>query len=125
MRVCVTEHVDQLPLGRPSVRANATVLATDDPTAAENFIVYLNNEHSDEDNPLNAFLAVKEHVRDVQWLSESVVLCATGVGNLQLFSNGRDAVIQQVASVQQVHSAYIREVAVQAGNDPTVATGGK
>ena len=67
-----------------------------------------------------------QHVRDVHWISETTAVCATGEGCMQLFNVNRTEqhAITHLATISNIHTKHIRELAVKRGDGATIASGG-
>jgi len=75
-------------LGRPTVRGDLFAVATDTPEASQHFLAVVDAtvmRRSARDDPLICYTPVDEHVSDLHWLTEEVLIGSTGKGNLKLF----------------------------------------
>jgi len=69
------------------------------------------------------YTRVDEHVSDLHWLTDDVLLGSTGKGNLAMFEFDGQAV-KHTGNIRDVCQSYIREIAVQPGTINSVALGG-
>ena len=119
--------LDSFNLSRPAVADDMIVVGTDRPHATENFLIMTSATRCQDvtQSPLISVLQMTEYVRDVRWISPTMLLCAIGEGRLQLCHVGENSTMSPSSTIAGVHSAAIREMAVKSKQETKLATGGE
>ena len=116
----------EFSLGRPSVLPGQKhfIVGTDSPDSKESYLLCLNSDkfYGENPKPIVSHLQVKDHVRDVHWVAEKIIVCATG-HDVQIMEVQADFEIK-LRGTRRLHHDLIREVAPSPNKPLEVASGG-
>lgn len=88
----------------------------------------INEEESTFDEssgPLLRYSKVNHQVRDILWVTPTMIICSTGNGLMHLYDIG-DEGFSMRSTIQTIHNDCVREMAIQTFNQELlVASGGK
>jgi len=120
--------IESLALGKASVQGDNVMVGTDHPQSLDNYIIWI-DVCNFVDNQQNiekcmTFTSFHEHIRDVKLLTSTVAACATGEGNIQLFTLRDNQSIKHMNQIKQAHSTYIRELSYNEYSPNMVVSGG-
>ena len=134
-------------LGRPAAIHETVLIGTDDPEAKQHHLFYIRVSTMLESMTANPILSLSpleevmtercslshcvrpcshllQNVRDVRWLSATAAICATGEGNMHLYSVMGGQHLMHSQSINGIHEKHIRELAVNTQQDGIFASGG-
>jgi WD40 repeat protein len=114
-------------LGRASVYAEFCVVGTDN-AQGSSYLICVDTATIENicSNIVTSYHEVQGQIRDVHWLSGTLILAAVGEhGQLQLFNiNSNRSEVSHHSTINGIHFSYIRETAVQPGSSSIIASGG-
>jgi len=122
--------LDQLgtfSLCRPAIYQRYAMIATDDSEAPDHFLMCIDTQLMQDDgkaDPIVECVPVSEHIRDIRWIANDTILCASGDGHILVYSVSDDRKLKFRGSIVDAHSSEIREMAVNLANPTQIASGG-
>jgi hypothetical protein len=126
MRGLTGQPIDRVSLGMPAVLGNRILVGTDTPGAEEQWLICLDASPGDkrEEYVLGHCTLRKEEFGGAQWLHPELCLVTAGDGSLHLYTVSGTNALSLHGSLPPIHTAAIREMAVNQANRACFISGG-